>query len=622
MKKFILSVFTLCSFLSIQADIIWVTNINNNGAGTLREAIYEANYVYGPDTIFFNIPGAGPHTIILNGDLPAIDEKLFIDGFSQPGSKSNSNNRDKGTNAEMKIELKGAQSPGPSYYGLIVYGVGTKIQGLVINNFNNAQIAVYTHGVIIQGNYIGINAEGTNAVGESTNGILFQETSNCLLGGSSPNVRNVIAGCSRNVRILSSSQITVSGNYIGVNAAGTQGLESFCGIDIIQSNNTTIGGDMGNLISGHYWGIKIEEGSEYGIINGNYIGTDASGLVAIGNSRGISETEAYYFTIGGSTASDRNVISGNERGIHLWSGISQFIIIGNYIGYAADGNSPLGNEKGIFFSANFNNTIGTEESPNYIGFNSVAGIVLYFGIDNILNRNVFNNNGIGIDLDGDGPTQNDEGDVDEGPNHMINSPVFLGDSITENGELVIKYWVDCMNGTASYPLTVDFFQSPDTGSPQGNRYLGADVYYINSWSTGYQYFNLGDTLSLEIHSGDIIVATTTDAAGNTSEFSAGSYVNMGIDDNKALLAYATLSQNIPNPARQNTTIQYSIKKKIDLNLSVYTCSGQKIATLVNQQQQPGDYEIEFNTGNLEAGIYYYSLSDGINSITKKMLIEN
>src|ERR1044071_5633282 len=66
-----------------------VTNTNDSGAGSLRQAIIDANATSGPDDITFNIPGSGVHTIKPATPLPVVTDPVFIDGFTQPGAGPN-----------------------------------------------------------------------------------------------------------------------------------------------------------------------------------------------------------------------------------------------------------------------------------------------------------------------------------------------------------------------------------------------------------------------------------------------------------------------------------------------------------------------------------------------------
>src|SRR5215210_352697 len=85
-----------------------VTNTDDSGAGSLRQAILDANATTGADVIDFDIPGTGVHTIAPNTELPSITEQVTIDGYSQPGAQPNT--KAVGTDADLKIELSGANA--------------------------------------------------------------------------------------------------------------------------------------------------------------------------------------------------------------------------------------------------------------------------------------------------------------------------------------------------------------------------------------------------------------------------------------------------------------------------------------------------------------------------------
>jgi len=115
-----------------------------------------------------------------------------------------------------------------------------------------------------------------------------------------------------------------------------------------------------------------------------------------------------------------------------------------------------------------------------------------------------------------------------------------------------------------------------------------------------------------------------------SHFTAYYSTVTGIDNDGDIFAEAySLSQNYPNPFNPSTTIKYSIPsvqttRRVDCTLKVYDILGKEVATLVNEQQQPGDYEVEFDatdllTGRqgLSSGIYYYQLRTGEFVQTKK-----
>ena len=164
-----------------QAADYTVTNTNDSGAGSLRDAINAAvaNATAAHDNVVvFNIPGTGVHTIRPLTPLPAIKD-LTIDGYTQPGSKENTLAR--GSDAVLTIEIDGSLA-GAGTHGLVnegaVPGAGVPnatVRGLVINRFGGAGIRVTGPGgagfpgyVTVRGCYIGTDASGTQEIGRAS----------------------------------------------------------------------------------------------------------------------------------------------------------------------------------------------------------------------------------------------------------------------------------------------------------------------------------------------------------------------------------------------------------------------------------------------------------------------
>lgn len=80
-----------------------------------------------------------------------------------------------------------------------------------------------------------------------------------------------------------------------------------------------------------------------------------------------------------------------------------------------------------------------------------------------------------------------------------------------------------------------------------------------------------------------------------------------------------LSQNYPNPFNPSTTIKYSIPEAQFVNLTVYNVLGEKVATLVDEQQSPGYYEVNFNADRFASGVYFYVLKAGNFTASHKMV---
>src|ERR1044072_1332076 len=111
-----------------------VTTTNDDGPGSLRQAITDANASPGTDTITFNIPGSGVRTITPASSLPEIVDPVIIDGYTQPGSSPNA--QIMGESSVLLIELDGTLS-WPSngdggFSGLVITGGSSTVRGLVI----------------------------------------------------------------------------------------------------------------------------------------------------------------------------------------------------------------------------------------------------------------------------------------------------------------------------------------------------------------------------------------------------------------------------------------------------------------------------------------------------------
>jgi CSLREA domain-containing protein len=227
------------------------------GDCSLREAILAANSNTGPDLIHFNIPGSGPHTILIfpamNGPLPTITDAVTIDGYTQPGAMPNSNPAPQGLNAQLKIVIRRS---GGTASGLTISASNVVVRGVVINNFNQNGILITGSNVIIEGNFIGTDAGGTSDQGNNQDGIRISGANN-RVGGTLPAARNLISGNNSDGIEITGSGATgnlVQGNLIGTTASGSSGLaNSSDGIQIFNSaSNNTIGGTAagaGNVIA-------------------------------------------------------------------------------------------------------------------------------------------------------------------------------------------------------------------------------------------------------------------------------------------------------------------------------------------------------------------------------------
>ncbi|HET6789540.1 MAG TPA: DNRLRE domain-containing protein, partial [Aquabacterium sp.] len=350
---------------------------------SLREAIIAANTTAGTDTINFAITGTagtyGEYTIATSSALPTITQAVIINGASQTGY----------TNRPLVV-LDGA---GGGAYGLELSNTsdGSTIRGLLIRDFSSYGIYIPSgsDNQTIVGNFIGsFNADGSNAgvgKGNSVAGI-YTRGANTLIGGTTAADRNVISGNgSYNIYLTTDADgSTIRGNYIGTNSAGSAVFSTTnpdYGIMVETSaSNITIGGTAsgaGNVISGHQReGVWVTTTGSV-TLQGNYIGTDATGTVDLGNTRyGIYLDDTGSATIGGTTAGAGNVISGNNLG-GIYASNGSIILQGNTIGLNAAGTAALGNTGiGVELRTSNASTLGgnTAAARNIISGNSSHGI--------------------------------------------------------------------------------------------------------------------------------------------------------------------------------------------------------------------------------------------------------
>ncbi len=522
-----------------------------------------------------------------------------------------------------------------------VEGAGNVISGNTYEGIGILAEALPVTGNIITGNKIGTDITGTIALGNGA-GVSLQGTSQNVIGGLTETERNIISGNqyggisidgSMN-NVFDTENNTVTGNYIGTDITGQHAIGNFHhGITINESDNNTIGGSdtgAGNLISGNdRIGINILDLSSYNSVQGNFIGTDATGTDTIPNgSAGISlRSGSSNNVIGGTDPGAANLISGNRAGISIgYSGTDSNIVQGNLIGTDITGQIPLGNNENgidIYLGASDNQIGGNEENAgNLIAFNSTGICINGPPLQgNRVSRNsIFHNGELGIDLSmattwpyTDGRTLNDAGDADTGPNNLQNFPEITAAGIDDNGDLIFEYQVDSDPVNSTYPIFVEFFKSDSGGS--GQTFLGYDVYLATDHTIGYKQFNLGNAQAAGIAADDLLVATASDLDGNTSEFSEmiviSATVGISFTEPDLPAAYA-LNQNYPNPFNPVTEIRYELPERSLVSLTVYDLLGRKVAILISKMQDAGYKSVNWNATNdmgkpVSAGIYVYQL---------------
>jgi uncharacterized repeat protein (TIGR01451 family) len=401
------------------------------------------------------------------------------------------------------VEIDG--SPGGGTALLVLDGGAATLRGLVVRGrAGNAGILLQSAANVVRGCYVGTNAAGTAA---APNGLGIAvagdgATAN-VIGGTSPGDGNVISGQSpgTGIDLHNTTSNVIQGNFIGTDVSGTVAIPNTFGINIEVLGGNVIGGAAageGHVISGNdNTGLRIS-GANGNVVEGNLIGLDATGAGDLGNgNQGIRVDNAILNTIGGLAAGAGNVIAGNgDVGIRLASA-SSTTVAGNTIGLDASGTVAIGNVGG--------------------------GVHVFSGAANRITRNRIASTvaGLAIDLDvdgvgsGDGVTPNDALDVDTGTNELQNFPV-LNSALAGGGTTAIAGTLSSLPATT---FTVELFASPSchsSGNGDARTFLGAtDVTTDGSGVAAVDYLHPAALVP-----GTVVTATATDPAGNTSELSA------------------------------------------------------------------------------------------------------
>jgi titin len=340
---------------------------------SLREAITSAIHTAGAKVIAFDIAGAGPHTISPTSELPALEDSITVDGTTEPDFAGN-----------PMIELNGSDA-GP-VGGLNVVGTSVTIRGLVVNRFQGNGISLHseTSDNVVEGCYIGTDVTGTTALGNGNAGVMVGQSSDNTIGGTTPAARNVISGNIEGVTIVDATATgnRVLGNYIGTNATGDSAIPNNVGVLLLAPDNT-VGGttvEARNVISGNTLnGVDLgPPNANNNVIQGNYIGLDATGSQALGNDVGVFVNRVAGNTIGGAEPGARNVVSGNREGVNLWElQATGNRVIGNYVGTDATGVTAIPNDAGVMVFGPGNEVGGSVAGEgNLISGNAGPGVSL------------------------------------------------------------------------------------------------------------------------------------------------------------------------------------------------------------------------------------------------------
>ncbi|HNI10155.1 MAG TPA: T9SS type A sorting domain-containing protein [bacterium] len=492
----------------------FVVNSDDYGPGSLRSAIDSTNLSTQKDTVVFLIPIGS--SITLNSELPAIStDYTVIDADSNDDGKPD-------------VSLSPIGEGGGFFYGLTIQSSNNLIQGLVIGGFGDyysggGSLFINGDNNRILGNYIGVSSDGMSTHGNNHGILINGGSSGNWIGDGTGTGRNIIGGNQQYGIYLNGASTSVNntkilGNYIGIATDGLTALpNSGPGISIYnRALNTIIGNGTAegrNIISGNSSdGILLTDNNghiEGTSILGNYIGTDVTGSVGVGNNNhGIffntltgEGASIVNNTIGDGTAGGRNVISGNAgSGINFYYyQVHDNTIKGNYIGITADGSAALGNG---MYGVNIEHSNNNIVSSNTISGNAYDGIMIN-GSYGEANNNVVTGNYVGTNPTGSFAIANGQRGI-----YLQNGASYnqIGGTAAGEGNIVSGNLNGGIGFGAAYTPTV-------SNQILGNK-IGTDAtgmfgipnkesgIYINGSNHNYNYIGDGTTGGRNIISGN------------------------------------------------------------------------------------------------------------------------
>ncbi len=395
-----------------------VMNLQNAGTGSFRQALIEANENPGADTIDFDVAG----TIrISRRSLPAITDTVTIDGTTAPGFNGS---------PVVTINFQGSRG-----LNFARGADGSTLSSLSLVRAGNAGVTLSASGVTVEGNYIGVQSNGTSVAGNRGDGVRINASSHGdLIGRTDPvtsvnyyQLSNVISGNGGNgIGVYGASGNTIAMNNIGTDSSGTlkrgnaeNGILVTDGASANLIGGQATGGNdptgdvivrppQGNLISGNRGnGVLITGGATQNVLSGNFVGTTATGDTALGNRQdGVAIVRARENQLVGCTFEQSpfvfyNVLSGNGgNGLRITNS-NNTTVQANFMGAGADNTTVVANGgNGLLVSGTSKNTqVGgpiplgnvisgndkngieeTGKASGLVSFNTFAGSFAFGGI--------------------------------------------------------------------------------------------------------------------------------------------------------------------------------------------------------------------------------------------------
>lgn len=457
---------------------IKVTNGNDSGAGSLRDAISIANGSGGANLITFDIRNAAnvaycPAIIALTSALPSISGNMKIDGYTQPTAKPNT--AEKAFNANLCIIVKPASGTLPTGFTVPVGSSGSlTLRGLAIGGFIQPVRILGGSNSQIVGSQFGGTSHDVELPGAGLNAIVLgtATTGDILVGGVALGDRNVVGGAGSSGiytnpdAVMGVTSCQIVNNLVGLAPDGLAALANNIGIDSFGVGCQIIGNRVAGNISSN---LRIQ--GDHNFVQQNVVGLNIESAGFANLASGILVTGSNN-TIGGYNGAD-NLVSANFSG-----------------GVVVSGNSSVGN------AINVNRIFGNGETFNRMDIDLLP------------------TNGIA------GPTPNDAGDSDSGTNDLQNFPVPKGLIISGNSATHIAVTLISVLNTLPGEYMIDIYASSTRNE---NNKRGHAEYIVTSVpvqvpASGTLRFSESIDIPI-LGSGGMVSMTATNSAGSTSEIS-------------------------------------------------------------------------------------------------------
>lgn len=473
-------------------------------------------------------------------------------------------------NASAGILLGGAG-------GVADHAAGTQIVGCVVSGngtdgHSGIRILTGATGSRVADSVIGLTASGDGVLGNGFHGVEVGAPGVTLEG-------NTIGGNASAGVFVSAAGATIAGNRIGTDPAGEAARpNAFGGIVVSDAAGVQI---LGNTVSGNgFHGVQLAgAGTTGAVLTGNRVGVTADGGGLLLNTH-------IQILVDGAAGTRIGGLAPGE---------------GNLVGLPGGAAGGPGRGIVVFGDGAVGNTVQTP----------VGEALALAGVDVAPMR-------VAVDLAHDGPTANDPGDADAGPNGAQNHPDDLEVTTVTESILSGAYRID-----SDAPLVLGLYLRLLV---EADPLAGGDLYRLVS--VGHDTYSATDhggcgsppcvkTFSVALPPGlgaaDLVFATATDADGNTSEMSTPVVV-VAADDAPGVPPAATLLGAHPNPFAARTTIRYDLPRAADVRLTVADLLGREVAVLVDARQDAGHHEVDLDGSRLAPGVYVYRLrADGVDA---------